>query len=62
MQGIRASQLRPGRFVAFFSLAALLQFALLLTPWCRPAVDGFSHSLVWASGFLINALGGRASA
>jgi exosortase H (IPTLxxWG-CTERM-specific) len=56
------SQLRPGRFVVLFSLAALMQFALLLTPWCRPAVDGFSHSLVRASSFLINVLGGKASA
>jgi exosortase H (IPTLxxWG-CTERM-specific) len=62
MQGRTISQLRPGRFVVLFALAGLLQFALLLTPWFRPAIDGFSHSLVWASSFLINALGGKASA
>ena len=62
MQSRSISQLRPGRFVVIFALAALLQFALLLTPWCRPAVDGFSHSLVRASSVLINALGGKASA
>jgi exosortase H (IPTLxxWG-CTERM-specific) len=61
MQGQSISQLRPARFVIFFALAALLQFALLLTPWCRPAVDGFSHALVWAASLLINALGGKAS-
>jgi exosortase H (IPTLxxWG-CTERM-specific) len=58
----RVSELRAGRFVIFFALAALLQFALLLTPWFRPAIDGFSHALVRASSLLINALGGRASA
>jgi exosortase H (IPTLxxWG-CTERM-specific) len=62
MQEQSVSQLRPGRFVVFFALAALLQFALLLAPWFRPAIDGFSHSLVWASSFLINAVGGKASA
>ena len=56
------SQLRPGRFVVFFALAALLQFALLLAPWFRPAIEGFSQALVWASCFLINAVGGKASA
>jgi exosortase H (IPTLxxWG-CTERM-specific) len=62
MQPRNVSQLRPGRFVIIFALTALLQFALLLTPWFRPVIDGFSHSLVWASSFLINAVGGKASA
>jgi exosortase H (IPTLxxWG-CTERM-specific) len=61
MQKQEISPLRPGHFVAFFALAALVQFALLLTPWFRPVIDGFSRSLVWASGVLIHALGGKAS-
>jgi exosortase H (IPTLxxWG-CTERM-specific) len=52
---------KRGRFLLFFALAALLQFALLLSPWFHPAIDGFSRSLVWASSVLINCLGGNAS-
>ena len=54
-------QLRRRRFLLFFLLAALLQFALVLTPWFHPAIEGFSRSLVWASSDLINTLGGKAS-
>jgi len=62
MQKRSFTLVRPGRFVVVFALAALLQFALLLTPLCRPAVDGFSRSIVRGSSLLINALGGKASA
>jgi exosortase H (IPTLxxWG-CTERM-specific) len=62
MQGQTVFQVRPGRFVAFFALATLLQFALLLAPGFHPAVDGFSRSLVQASSLVINGLGGKASA
>ncbi len=54
--------MKPARFVIGFGVAALLQFALLLAPFVRPAVDGFSQSLVTASAVLINMLGGHAVA
>jgi exosortase H (IPTLxxWG-CTERM-specific) len=60
-EGPSISQLRRRRFLLFFVLAAVLQFAVLLTPWFHPAIDGFSSSLVWASSVLINTLGGNAS-
>jgi len=55
-------RLRPGRFVMLFAFAALLQFGILLAPWTRPAIDGFSWSLVHASAAMINFLGGHAHA
>ena len=55
-------RLRPGRFVTLFAFAALLQFGVLLAPWARPAIDGFSWSLVHASAAMINFLGGHAHA
>jgi exosortase H (IPTLxxWG-CTERM-specific) len=55
-------RLRPGRFVTLFAVAALLQFGVLLAPWARPAIDGFSWSLVHASAAMINFLGGHAHA
>jgi exosortase H (IPTLxxWG-CTERM-specific) len=60
-EGQSISQLRHRRFLLCFVLAAVLQFAVLLTPWFHPAIDGFSSSLVWASSVLINSLGGNAS-
>ncbi len=45
-----------------FAAAALLQFGILLTPWTRPAVDGFSWLLVHLSTAMINGLGGHAQA
>jgi exosortase H (IPTLxxWG-CTERM-specific) len=52
----------PGRFVILFAIAALVQFCLLLTPWVRPAIDGFSWILVHASTSMINFFGGHAVA
>jgi len=54
--------LRPGRFVVFFALAALLQFGLAADSVVPAGHRRILHSLVWASSFLINALGGKASA
>ena len=51
-----------GRFVIVFALAALLQFGILLAPWTRPAVDGFSWALVHMSASMIKFLGGHALA
>jgi exosortase H (IPTLxxWG-CTERM-specific) len=46
--------------LAIFAIAAVVQFAILLAPWARPAVDGFSWTLVHLSARLINSLGGHA--
>ncbi len=52
----------PVRFVIVFAITALLQFGILLAPWMRPIVDGFSWSLVHISAAMINFLGGHALA
>jgi exosortase H (IPTLxxWG-CTERM-specific) len=49
----------PMRFVVTFTLAALVQFGVLLAPWFRPAVDAFSSFAVRSCSLSINALGGH---
>ena len=53
---------RPVRFVMVFAIAALVQFGILLAPWARPAIDGFSWLLVHMSAAMINFFGGQALA
>lgn len=49
---------RPRRFIAVFAIAALLQFAVLLSAPIRPLVNGFSGRLASVSAGLIGAFGG----
>jgi exosortase H (IPTLxxWG-CTERM-specific) len=48
--------------VLFFACAALVQFGLLLAPWFRPAIDGFSSFAVRVASAVINLLGGHSLA
>jgi exosortase H (IPTLxxWG-CTERM-specific) len=52
--------IRPVRFLIVFAVAAFVQFAILLAPWTRPAIDGFSRALVQASAAVIHFFGGQA--
>jgi exosortase H (IPTLxxWG-CTERM-specific) len=53
-----ASPARPRRFLLIFTVAALVQFAILMAPSFRPLVDGFSGRLASASAGLIRIFGG----
>ena len=53
---------RPRRFLVLFGACALFGFAAVMTPWVRPAVAGFDHLLVRASGALIHLCRGHAAA
>ena len=53
-----ASSRQTLRFVACFTAAGLLQFAILLAPPVRPQVDGFSGRLALVSASLIRLFGG----
>ncbi len=43
-----------------FGVCFLVGYAALMTPWLKPAVNGFDRALVRTSAFLIHFLGGHA--
>ncbi len=51
---------RTKRFLALFSISAVLAFGVLFAPFAQPAVASYSSGLVRASGELISIAGGKA--